>query len=818
MWKREPRHRLPLGSGMLFGSVLLGGVLGCFASGLKASPGFDVLHDPAPRAAHTLRGVEIKDAAQYEELRHWGETWFRTETFGAERTTTDVAGLFQAELEIPCDESPASPGCRKKTSALPYLIRALDALDGVPGNLYSGNGGPLGLGFTNDLVLEFPPGTTVAGLPVPEHLHTGLDVDAGSAWPIGIEPVKAPPEDDSLPYLIEPAALGAGPAEPGKYRIGITCALCHYSLDIDKDGVPDVRSSRYGEVTPGALWGPEATWGIGNQDLHFGWLFALVNNPLLGFTVLSGPIGTPRAEDAVSWVRWVKENYQQKPEEVRREVIRGMLVQPRGLADDTPNALHDPNQLPVLFTYRNWPYNFDGSFADASDRNNGVWTGAVDFTGLVALARDRAGSKQGLLYWEPPSIYRNLSAREYAQLIVHASPAVQHDPAQEERLIADILGTSDGIPGLLAPENVVLMKNTLGAFPDEFLDCKNAVKNPHCTRTPADYGGDAKHRGSMMVLLGTRVITSARARKEAHLESWLARYPGLNADDFESDSVSLLLDSLVPPTNHSPLLHGQSALVARGYELFQAEGCADCHRGPYLTDNSMHRLFDRRAAEIGIAAPSTAAFRALGRGGGPALGTAPFRSLSNRALQLYVAGPYDPETGRATATGNVLNGLFGTRPVGYKSITLRHLWGSAPYLHDGGVAVALKPGSSPAETDLIRLLQRPVSEQLQGMGPILAYREEHQASGPWANAALSLQALLLEAVRKEVMANNQALLMVVPKAAGEQSSLPDRVSIASLGVEGQGHAFWIDDVPGGPRVSALVAFLLSLDDNPGELP
>jgi hypothetical protein len=350
------------------------------------------------------------------------------------------------------------------------------------------------------------------------------------------------------------------------------------------------------------------------------------------------------------------------------------------------------------------------------------------------------------------------------------------------------------------------------------LECKNATKNPHCTRTVKDYHGDAAERGSMMVLLGTRVITSARARKEAHVDSWLARYPELNSDDFESDSVSLLLDSLVPPTNHSPLLHGQSALVARGYELFESEGCADCHRGPYLTDNSMHRLFDRRSQEIGIAAPSTAGFRALGRGGGPALGTAPFRSLSNRALQLYVAGPYDPKTGETTSEGNVFNGLFGTRPVGYKSLTLRHLWGSAPYLHDGGVGVALKPGVSPADADLVRLLQRPVSDQLQGTGPILAYREEHQTAGPWPNAALSLQALLLEAVRENVLANNQAPLMAVPKAAGEQLSVPERVSIASLGVEGQGHAFWIDDVPGGPRVSALIAFLLSLDDNPGELP
>jgi hypothetical protein len=44
------------------------------------------------------------------------------------------------------------------------------------------------------------------------------------------------------------------------------------------------------------------------------------------------------------------------------------------------------------------------------------------------------------------------------------------------------------------------------------------------------------------------------------------------------------------------------------------------------------------------------------------------------------------------------------------------------------------------------------------------------------------------------------------------------VSLLSLGAEGRGHEFWIDDVPGGERVSALVAFLLALDDAPGQLP
>jgi mono/diheme cytochrome c family protein len=780
--------------------------------------GFDVLQSPAPRAPSTLRGVCIS-REEYSRFVRWGEWWFRSETFGGERTTTDVAGLFGAEIEIPCAASVGGGApCRERVSAFPYLVQALDALDGVAGNLFSGNGGKLGKGYTSDLVIEFPKGTTLAGLPVPERLHTGLDVDAGYAWPVGVVAVKAPDGERHLPYLVEPSALGVGPAPEGKVRLGITCALCHYSLDIDKDGRADMRSTRWGEETPGSRWRPEDAWGVGNQDLHFGWLFGLTRNPLMGFTVLSGPVGKNTPEDALEWVRWVRDNYRRAPATVRREVIRGMLVQPRGYADDSPNALHDPNQLPVLYTYRNWPYNFDGSFSDASDRNNGVWTGAIDFTGLIALARDRSGGRQAALYWEPTNVYSLLSAEEYADMMVDQSPAVRFDPNVRNALKHDILGYSDGIPGLLHPDNVVVMKNELGSLPSGVLNHPENVKNGRIRR-PDDYGGDARNRGSMMVLFGTRVRTTAAVRKQFDVDALLSKYPKLNADDFQSDVVSLMLDWLTPPSNVSPLLAASKALVPEGYEVFKQAGCAGCHAGPYLTDNRMHRLYDRRKDEIGIAAASTAGFRSLGRGTGPALGTAPYRSLANRPLQLFVAPPYDAATGLAVAPGGTVSGLLGTRAVGYKAITLRYLWGSAPYLHDGGVGVALRPAAPPAEDDLKALLSRPSSHKFYGMASLLQYREQNQTGGPWPNAALSLQALVLESERAKVIADNRAPVMSVPgNAADNPLGVPPRVSLEALGVDGSGHDFYIDDVPGGNRVTALVAFLLALDDAPGELP
>jgi len=804
---------------VLVGALVAACVSACAASMQRR---FDVLVQDPPRPGHELRGVALSPE-EYWRFVEAGEGWFRSETFGGERATTDVAGLFQAEVELPCPEAQAP--CRTKSSVLPFLIRALDELDGVTGNLYptaetpgwcGGNGGLLGAGYTNDLVLRFPPGTTLAGFDVPERLHTGLDVDAGCAWPIGVVPVRAPLEDEALAYLVEPSTLGAGPAAPGKYRLGIACALCHYSLDVDKDGTPDVRSSRWNEQTPGSRYRAEHTWAIGNQDLHFGWLFALAYNPLLGFTVLSGPVGENTPEAASRWVAWLAANYREHPDQVRREVIRGMLVQPRGLADDTPNAVHDPNSLPMLFTFQNWPYNFDGSFSDPSDRNNGVWTGAIDFTGLIALAKNRSTAQQKALAWEAPSVYEQLDDERYADIIVDQSPLVRHAPARRKELKRDILGLSDGIPGLLDPSVVVVMPNEQGAVPKAVMDV--AIQRGR-RRTADDYGGDAENRGSMMVLLGTRVTTTPAARAAHHVDELVASHPGINADEFQTDAVSAFLDWLTPPPNGTPLLAGARSLVPRGYELFEEAGCAGCHGGPFLTDNRMHRLYDRRRDELGIAVPSTTPFRALARGAGPALQTAPYRSLANRPLQLFVSPPYDAQTGKATGKAGFAHAVFGDRPVGYKTLTLRHLWASAPYLHDGGVGIGLRPEAPPAGDDLGALLRRPDADKLYGTASILAVREERQAGGPWPNAALSLQALLLKRERDKVLAQNHALILPTPRGGADNPlNAPEVTNLVARGVEGRGHEFWIDDEPGGERVTALIAFLLALDDDPGELP
>src|SRR6266851_3523252 len=102
---------------------------------------FDVLHDLPSPPPHEVGGHPVSDA-DYARFVAWGADWFRGETFGGERSVTDVLGLMNGVVEVPCDPGP--PGCFREQRVFELFVTALDALDGVRGNLFTGNGGPQG--------------------------------------------------------------------------------------------------------------------------------------------------------------------------------------------------------------------------------------------------------------------------------------------------------------------------------------------------------------------------------------------------------------------------------------------------------------------------------------------------------------------------------------------------------------------------------------------------------------------------------------------------------------------------------------------------
>lgn len=794
--------------------------LSCAVRGPTNWGSYDVLTDAPPAAPHKVGGVPVSDK-DYEQIVRWGEAWFRGGVIETERGTTDIAGMMMGTVQVPCAGS-KDPHCYTDEPVLRYYVQALDALDGVPGNLFTGNGGPNGPGFTNDLVLRFPPGTKLHGtIPVPEEVHTGLDVDAGASWPIGLSAVPVTGEEAKLAYLPEPSKLGVGPAPEGKVRFRQSCALCHYSLDIDLDGHPDIHSTVLGQQTPGSPWKPQDGWGVGNQDLHIGWLLALSANPLLLATVFSGPIGPNDPDHApVLWMDWVREHYQAQPRDVLREVTLGMLMQPRGYADVAADGRFNTNQFPNLYTWHNWPSNSDGVFANAEDRNNIVWTSTLDFTGLIGTCKERGGSVE--LPWERPSINRALPCDVFADMMVRNSPMAKDDPSRIPELVKNVLGTSDGVPGLVRNDDVFVIAGS-PAMPKEVYEHPDNVTH-HRQRTAADYGGDAQWRSHQLALLGTRIRTPERVAQALDLDALIAKYPGLNKDEFVNNAVNAMLDWMRPPANVTPLLAASRALVPEGRKVFEASGCGGCHRGPFGTDNQLHRIsMDPRVEFGGPRAPTTAGWRVLDRGAAPAIGSEPQHAWDTRTLRRFASPPYDPKTGMPYAQGGPLQGFLTVQTIGYKSTPLLNLWASPPYLHDGGIGVAIAPGGAPAGTDLAALLSRAGSaDLLYGMGPILSQREQHPGTGPYPNAALSLQALLLSSERQRVLAGNKQQVLPVPPGSTYRPNgdAPPRttVSMMELGAAGIGHEFWVDDVPGGRKITALVAYLLSLDDCPRALP
>jgi hypothetical protein len=432
----------------------------------------------------------------------------------------------------------------------------------------------------------------------------------------------------------------------------------------------------------------------------------------------------------------------------------------------------------------NWPYNYDGVLVNSSDRNNNVWTVGLDLTQLVALCNDRGGKAAKLAFWEQPGLYADLSAEDYADIIVYHSPAAEHDPAARQRLRDDILGVSDGVPGLLRDDAMALIKGVPGAVPESVMNHPDNIKYNR-VREPRDFGVDGRERGPMIGMLGTRVITPPNIRSEYKVGELESKY-GLEGDEFVTEAVSVMLDWVQPPPNLSPLLAQarDAGLVQKGYEIFKSQGCVGCHAGPILTNNMIVPL--------------------------KAIGTDSARADATKLLQTLLAPEYDPETGLAVSGGvlGAIRSWFAGKRAGYKVVTLRYVWGSAPYLHDGGIGVTLKPDAAPAGDDLQSLLRRPESEKMYGIGQILAAREANPSAYLRPNAALSLQALLLKSERDKVIASNKDRVYPVPGKA-------DRVSMASMRIQGIGHEIWIEDQPGGDKVTALVAFLLALDDEPG---
>ncbi len=239
----------------------------------------------------------------------------------------------------------------------------------------------------------------------------------------------------------------------------------------------------------------------------------------------------------------------------------------------------------------------------------------------------------------------------------------------------------------------------------------------------------------------------------------------------------------VPPNRSAENFNAlASGAVERGAAVFAAADCQSCHPAPFYTDNRIYVV-----EELGGVNPA----RAQSRLGLQDILVAPKLYTFDTTVPVPSgARVIDVPTQGISPTPDALpTGLAGTPNGGYKSMTLRGLYLNPPYMHDGGVAV--RADALTYDEDGAFTIVNP-----GGLG-----LTNTLALGILPDAAASLRAMVDRDLRAAVVSTNLA---------------DPRLVVSNL--SGEGHSFWVDDEAGfTPQQQAdLVAFLLALDDNPGQ--
>lgn len=222
------------------------------------------------------------------ELQDIGRQAFYRETFGNEYFLSDVIGLLDGGLR-------------------PWEIARAVILLG-------------GQGTANLRVRAAEP-VTLGGHSYDKgaEIDTGLDVPRGGWAPLGIKLFW----------------------DRGRLRAGITCALCHVTVDRDS-----------GQVIEGAP----------NADLNVGLMLALAPNSAAYFPHVTMPTVAPYLTDPARTVPTSSGDTRLLPDPsaFERDVDAMLAAWPRGNFDSTLDLVSNPTQIPDNFTARAHPYGWSG--------------------------------------------------------------------------------------------------------------------------------------------------------------------------------------------------------------------------------------------------------------------------------------------------------------------------------------------------------------------------------------------------------------------------------------------------------------------------
>jgi hypothetical protein len=553
---------------------------------------------------------------------------------------------------------------------VPDMLRAISDLNGKPTtNLRIVLSRPLTIGSRT-----FPVGAT---------LNTGLDVEAGAGFPLGIR-------------------LDGSP----------TCAVCHVTLDSAGNRL----------------------LGAANSDVNAPLIIALAPNTAAAFARLSlnplDPVyaGHRQIIDSKGQLITLPD-----PVKFERAFDDAVMDVPAGHFESSPDGINDTTKIPNVFTFGAFPYLVDGIFSAGpfgglSAITNAVHSSEVNLLVASQLSRETIGID--------PEVYLGVALQNAADPSVRLPEGPPVRPSQWLRQVAPNPYQAELEDQVIAPG-----AGTIPNLKPSLFTLNGLVFSPNS---------------------GTLELGSGQFL-------------------FAADAMAAFQNSLVPPPNRSEenrqaLLNGS---VNRGAIVFQQAGCTSCHAGAFYTDNRIHSNEDIRSN--------------------------PARAHSHLALDGLLVPPaiYSLDTPVPPPPGATVLALpttnisptptslpFGLLPNGgYKTPTLRGLYLSAPYLHDGGVAV--RAGSLKVNGDGSFVVVEPKGLGLSGT----------LAMGLNAHAASSLRALLDRTLRQQVVTANR--------------NVP---GLVRSNLDGTGHDFYVDPAAGFSyaQQADLVNFLLALDDDPAQ--
>lgn len=475
--------------------------------------------------------------------------------------------------------------------------------------------------------------------------------------------------------------------------------------------------------------------GVPNGDLNIPLLIALAPNTAAGFARLNLNPLDPKYQGDGKTIIDSRNNLVKLPDPKKFEDAfdDAVLDVPFGQFESSPDSINNTTQIPNVFTFNTSPYLADGQFAvgpfgGLSAVNNAVHSSEINLLAAAQLSAQTIGID--------PEVYLGVVLQNAVDPLLRLpkwGPPIK--PSQWLRLIAPDPSKAELEAQIPAPGT--------GNYP--------------------------QLKPSLFTYNG--LIFSPNTNSQD-----IGRGPFL----FASNAMSAWQNSLVPPANRSH--ENQQALqngsVQRGAKVFEQANCATCHIPPFFTDNVIHPL-----REI-----NTNSARAKSRLDLNNLLVPPQLYTFNNPVPIPAnAEVLDvPTAGISDSPTSLPKGLL--PDGGYKTTSLRGLYLSAPYLHDGGVAV--RAGALQVSSDGNFSVVDPSGLGLAGTLSV----------GKLADAASSLRALVDRNLRAQVVTANQA-----------------NPALVKSNLDGTGHNFYVDQATGfTPTQQAdLVNFLLALDDNPG---